>query len=368
MSKLDENSRLSDQFAFSSYDSLEGVPVLAPGEASGPVGTRLLVAVRRLSPGLSIAVLVALSASWLADHYGAPVMLFALLLGMAVNFVGQDVRCRPGIDFASRQILRIGVALLGARITLDQVQALGGQTLLIAAGGVVVTILAGWGLARVLRLKADFGVLTGGSVAICGASAALALSSVLPPSPTRERDTLLTVVGVTTLSTVAMVVYPLIAGAVGLSDSQAGVFLGATIHDVAQVVGAGYGVSKVAGDTATIVKLFRVALLLPTILIVAFIFHNRGAATPGVKRPPLVPMFLVGFAALVAVNSTGLTPPALMEAAGSTSRWFLITAIAAVGAKTSLGELAHVGWKPVLLIVLETVVVLAWVLALLALG
>jgi len=228
-----------------------------------------------------------------------------------------------------------------------------------------VTILAGWGLARAFKLAPSFGVLTGGSVAICGASAALALSSVLPANTTRERDMLLTVVGVTTLSTLAMVVYPLIAAALGLSDAATGIFLGATIHDVAQVVGAGYGVSPEAGDSATLVKLFRVALLLPTILIVALLF--RGQAGAEGKRPPILPMFMVGFAALVAVNSAGVVPAAVMGLVSETSRWFLVTAIAAVGAKTALGDLVHVGWRPVALIVAETVVILGWVLALTAL-
>jgi uncharacterized integral membrane protein (TIGR00698 family) len=363
----EDTRALSDRFAFASYDSLEGVPVLAPSEVKASPRERIVLTVRRLSPGISIAVLVALSASWLADHYQAPVMLFALLLGMAVNFLGQDVRCRPGIDFASRQVLRVGVALLGARITLEQVQALGGVTLLIAAGGVVLTILAGWALARVMKLPDAFGVLTGGSVAICGASAAMAISSVLPASPTRERDTLLTVVGVTALSTLAMVIYPVIASLLGLSDHQTGIFLGATIHDVAQVVGAGYGVSKETGDTATIVKLFRVALLLPAILVIAFLFRAQGDAQAGGKRPPILPTFLMGFAALVAVNSTGLVPVELMEGVGSASRWFLVTAIAAVGAKTALGDLVHVGWRPVIMIVVETLGVMAWVLAAIAL-
>ncbi|MFZ3005935.1 MAG: putative sulfate exporter family transporter [Phenylobacterium sp.] len=355
-------------FAFASFDSLEGVPVLSPAPAGTPGYLRLYRAVQAILPGGLIAVVVALAASWLSDHYGAPVMLFALLLGMAVNFVGQDPRCRPGIDFMGRTVLRLGVALLGARITLDQINSLGGQVLVIAAGGVIVTILAGWGLARAFKLKPDFGILTGGAVAICGASAALALSSVLPPSPTRERDTTLTVVGVTTLSTIAMVLYPLIAAALGLTHTETGVFLGATIHDVAQVVGAGYGVSKETGDTATIVKLFRVALLLPTIVIVALMFRSRMTAGPSGKRPPLVPMFLLGFAALVAVNSSGVVAAGVMEQTSEASRWCLVTAIAALGAKTSLGELVYVGWKPVLLIVAETAVVLAWVLAMLLLG
>lgn len=355
-----------EPYVFTSFDSLEGVPALAPVDPTTSPARRLVLTARRLAPGLSIAVLVALAASWLADHYQAPVMLFALLLGMAVNFAGQDPRCRPGIDFAGRHVLRIGVALLGARITFDQVLALGGGTLLITTSAVVLTILTGWGLARLMKERGDFGILTAGSVAICGASAALAIASVLPPSPTRERDTVLTVVAVTALSTIAMVVYPVIAAGLGFNDAHTGVFLGATIHDVAQVVGAGYGVSQVAGDTATIVKLFRVALLLPVVVLIALAFRGRGAS--GAGRSPLIPAFLVGFALLVAVNSTGQAPDLLMQTLGDSSRWFLVTAIAAVGAKTALGDLVHVGWKPILLILLETVFVLAWVLGLLTLA
>ncbi len=200
-----------------------------------------------LLPGFVIAGLVALAASWLAEHYGAPVMLFALLLGMAVNFLSQDERCRPGIDFASRSVLRLGVALLGARITHAQVQSLGGAALVLTAGAVVLTMACGVLLARATRQSTAYGLLTGGSVAICGASAALAIASVLPRHADHERDTVMTVVAVTALSTVAMVLYPLVAAAAGFDARASGVFLGATIHDVAQVVGAGYSVSAEAG-------------------------------------------------------------------------------------------------------------------------
>lgn len=318
---------------------------------------------REYAPGLLIAALVALAASWLSEHYRAPVMLFALLLGIAVNFLSQDPRCRPGIEFASRSILRIGVALLGMRITFDQIQSLGVGALAITAAAVGLTILAGWVLARYARLGAPFGVLTGGAVAICGASAALAIAAVLPKGPHHERDTVMTVVTVTTLSTIAMVLYPVIAGAVGLGPQLSGVFLGATIHDVAQVVGAGYSVSTEAGDTATIVKLFRVALLLPVVLGVSLLFHTGAGAEPGAKRPPLLPAFLVAFAVLVAVNSTGFVPAGVVSALQGASGWCLVTAIAALGTKTSLGDLARIGWKPIAVIVAETVFVAVLVLA-----
>ena len=326
-----------------------------PNDPTGALGDR----VRTLAPGLVIAALVALSASWLSEHYHAPVMLFALLLGIAVNFLSQDPRCRPGIDFASRTVLRLGVALLGMRITFAQVESLGVGPLLLTAAAVALTILFGWLLARYARLGAAFGVLTGGAVAICGASAALAIAAVLPKGPTHERDTVMTVVAVTTLSTIAMVLYPLVAHAIGLDAHSSGIFLGATIHDVAQVVGAGYSVSTEAGDTATIVKLFRVALLLPVVLLISLRFRAAADADAdaGGARPPLLPVFLVAFAVLVALNSSGYVPAPVTGALQAASGWCLVAAIAALGTKTSLGDLATVGWRPIAVMAGETLFV-----------
>jgi uncharacterized integral membrane protein (TIGR00698 family) len=313
---------------------------------------------RSLGPGLVIAGMVALAASWLAEHYATPVMLFALLLGIAVNFLSKDERCRPGLDFASRTVLRLGVALLGARITLEQIQSLGGGAVVLTAGAVVLTILCGVLLARITGLPRNFGLLTGGSVAICGASAALAIASVLPRGPDHERDTIMTVVAVTALSTIAMVLYPVLAAAIGFDEHTTGIFLGATIHDVAQVVGAGYSVSTQAGDTATIVKLFRVALLLPVVLVISFMLQRaRAAELGGEERSALLPSFLVGFALLVLVNSLGWLPASVAGVLQEGSRWCLVVAIAALGTKTSLGDLARVGWRPVAIIVGETVFV-----------
>ena len=324
--------------------------------------------IREYVPGLVVAGLVALAASWLSEHYHAPVMLFALLLGIAVNFLSADARCRPGIDFASRTVLRAGVALLGMRITFDQMQSLGSSALVLTLVAVAATICVGWLLSRAAKLDAAFGVLTGWAVAICGASAALAIAAVLPKGPHHERDTVMTVVAVTALSTVAMIIYPLIAHALGFDAHTSGIFLGATIHDVAQVVGAGYSVSTATGDTATIVKLFRVALLLPAVFVISFLFRKHVPAGTSGERPPLLPAFLVAFALLVAVNSTGKVPAAVTSALQEASRWCLVVAIAALGTKTSLGDLAKVGWKPVALIVGETVFVGLLVLAGLALA
>jgi uncharacterized integral membrane protein (TIGR00698 family) len=314
---------------------------------------------------------VAAAATFLSEHYGAPVMLFALLLGMAMNFLSGEGACKPGIEFTARQVLRIGVALLGLRITLGQVGELGWQPVAIVVLSVALTIVVSMAAARLMGFQSLFGLLSGGAVAICGASAALALAAALPHHPLKERATLFTVVGVSALSTLAMIAYPMLAQALGLDARVAGVFLGATIHDVAQVVGAGYSLSRESGDVATFVKLMRVAMLVPVIVCAVMLTrtHTRtqaGDAAAGAgARPPLLPWFAVAFAVLVAVNSTGWLPQAVTHGGGEFSRWCLVASIAGIGMKTQLKQLVEVGLKPVVLMLGETVFLAVLVLALL---
>jgi uncharacterized integral membrane protein (TIGR00698 family) len=156
-----------------------------------------------------------------------------------------------------------------------------------------------------------------------------------------------------------MILYPLFAVAIGFSHEQAGIFLGGTIHDVAQVVGAGYSISPQTGDIATYVKLLRVTMLLPVVFAIAL--AGRGAGGAAVAKAP-VPLFLLAFAALVALNSLGLLSKPVTDAASEVSRWCLVTAIAALGMKTSFKSLIVVGWRPVGLMVAETAWIGAFVL------
>jgi uncharacterized integral membrane protein (TIGR00698 family) len=328
------------------------------------IASRIAIAqdgLRRLGPGVSISVVVAAAAAFLADHYKAPVMLFALLLGMAVNFLSAEDDCKPGIEFTAREVLRVGVALLGIRITFGQIAALGWEPVVMVVGSVAITIIVSMLVARALGFMTLFGMLTGGATAICGASAALALSAALPAHPRKEQATLFAVIGVSALSTVAMITYPMIVRWVELDPIQAGMFLGGTIHDVAQVVGAGYSMSSETGDTATVIKLMRVAMLLPVIICAAMITRSQGIPAGG-KRPPLLPWFAVGFVILAGISSTGLVPPATIGFVNDVSRWCLVIAISALGMKTHLKEIVSVGIKPVLLMLGETVFLASLVL------
>jgi len=315
----------------------------------------------RVFPGVAVAAVIAMASTFLSEHYGGPVMLFALLIGMAFHFLSQEGRCARGIDFAARTVLRLGVALLGFRISVDQLAALGWRAPLVTCAAVAATILLGMAAARAFRQSAQFGILTGGAVAICGASAALAIASVLPKHANTERDTIFAVIGVTTLSTAAMVIYPPLMGVLGLGDADLGFLLGATIHDVAQVVGAGYSVSTTAGDVATISKLMRVALLVPVVATLALVYRSPGGE--GARRGLMLPWFLVAFVAFAAASSVAIVPKAAADYLNHASRWCLVIAIAALGMKTSLAALGKLGWRPVALMVTETVFLGALVVA-----
>jgi uncharacterized integral membrane protein (TIGR00698 family) len=327
------------------------------GEAARPAVPPPATAeqIRAQLPGVLLCLTVAMAAGFMASQYGGPQVLYALLLGLALHTVGSEGRLAAGVEFCSRTLLRLGVALLGARVTLPVILELGWESALLIAGAVVCTIGVGWALARLLRLPAEHGIVSGGSVAICGVSAALALASVFPRKPETERFTLLVAAGVTLLSTAAMVLYPLAATALGFTVVQQGLFLGGSIHDVAQVVAAGLMLSQSAADSATLVKLFRVALLVPVVVTLAVVIGARLRADAAhSNRPPLLPSFLVAFCVLAACSSAGYIPPPVVDAASVASRWLLVIAIAAVGVKSSPAELVRMGWAPAVLLLVET--------------
>lgn len=302
--------------------------------------------------GLFLALVIAIAASFLSEHYGAPVMLFALLIGMAFHFLHEESECASGIDFAAKALLRLGVGLMGVRLTVMDVVELG----VAPVGAVVVFTMATLSLGVLLSFRlgrqVGFGLLAGGSVAICGASAALAITSALPQNRNREEDTLFVVIGVTVLSTVAMIAYPILFNSLGLSDVASGFLVGATIHDVAQVVGAGYSISEEAGIIATYVKMLRVALLPVVLLVIMLSFRD------GQKGGLNVPWFLVMFIALAIVANLNILPGFVLVALQSLSSWCLVIAISALGVKTSLAYIVKVRPSYCAILVIETLFLL----------
>ncbi|NOI78946.1 putative sulfate exporter family transporter [Vibrio coralliilyticus] len=317
-----------------------------------------------IAPGLLLSVVIAAAATFVSDHYGGPKFLYALLLGISLHFLSDHEKCGAGIEFATKKLVRIGVALLGVRIAFSDVSAIGLEGVGILAGAVVLTISFSLILARLLNVSGTFGLLAGGATGICGISAAMAISSTIPQSKENEQYTLMTAIGVAAFSTIAMVLYPLIVNSLGLTASEAGMFLGGSIHDVAQVVGAGFMLSTEIGDASTLAKMFRVAMLMPVILLIALTFRvksHNGNSDSNISTP-IMPFFLIVFIGLITINSFGWVSAPLAEGMSELSKWCLVISIAALGVKTSFEKLFSLGWKPILLLLLNAVFIAGYML------
>ena len=311
-----------------------------------------------------MAVAAVLAAPVIARAFPVPAMVSALLIGIAGHRFAARPAIAPGLAFSVKKLLRWAVALLGLRIALGDIAALGPTSAAVVVAGMAATVVSGFWLARFFGQSESYGALAGAATAVCGASATLATATVVPDYYGKEADVAFVVVAVNALSTVAMVLYPALCVLLGLDERTTGVMLGATIHDVAQVVGAGYAVSEPVGNTAVVVKLFRVFLLLPVVLAVGWWFTRKGVEH-GEARVP-IPVFALVFLALCLLNSAVPYAPALLPVYGpvkavlvEASTWGLLVAIGALGLGTSLGAIARLGWRHVATVTATTLVILA---------
>ncbi|MEP0155600.1 MAG: putative sulfate exporter family transporter [Pseudophaeobacter sp.] len=310
-------------------------------------------------PGIGLSLLAGGLAIWGARHSQFPAMMIALLLGASCCSFRRSLLLAPGLKLTVRVLTRIGVALLGLQISVATVLQLGGGSLLFLVAATVATIGLTVLAAPLFGQRREFGLLIGGATAICGASAALAISAVLPPSERLNRQLSFTIMAVTLLSTVAMVAYPAGLLALGFGDERAGFVLGASIHDVAQVVGAGYAMSDTAGETAVVVKLFRVMLLFPLVFTLAHVSRRSG----GAGAAPRLPFFILAFLAGVVVNTTGVVPVPLVEATTLISQLMLTASVFAVCVLTPFLDVTRGGPAPAAMSVLATLLILCLALA-----
>jgi len=315
-----------------------------------------------LLPGLILACLLAGAAIGGAQLAPLPPVLIGLILGMAAAPFAGDPRLAPGLAVSAREVLRFGVAILGAQVTLGQIAALGWPPILIALAGLIVCLIGGFRVARRIGLSDELALLTAGAVAICGASAALAIAAVLPKSQTLEQSTATTVAGITIIGTIGMIAFPLLARTAGFDDAEAGIFLGASLHEVVQAVAAGFAFSDGAGETAATVKLIRVACIAPVVAAAGWWLSRKGEQASG-DKPPLLPVFLIGFLVLAALASLGAIPQALLGPLAWLARFCLTVAIVAFGTRISLSILLRAGSGTMVAILLQSVLIAAVVLA-----
>ncbi len=321
----------------------------------------------RLVPGFAVAAAAAMlafiGAPIVAQLIPIPAIVIALIIGIVLNPIAAHPRLQPGISFCVRTLLRCAVALLGLRISLGEIVALGWTTAILVVVTMGITVFSGFTFARLFGQTASYGALAGAGTAICGASATLATATVLPDYKGKHADVVFVVVAVNALSTVAMLLYPPLCGWLGFDQQLTGVMLGATIHDVAQVVAAGYAVSEPVGNVAVIVKLFRVFLLFPVVVAIGWYFARTAVVTSAAKAP--IPVFALVFVGLCLVNSAAssfamfaptylLVKPWLIE----TANWGLLVAIAALGLGTSLSAITALGWRHIAVVTGATLVIL----------
>jgi uncharacterized integral membrane protein (TIGR00698 family) len=311
-----------------------------------------------------VAAIGYVAAPFVAHVAPIPNMVIALVVGIALNPIAARPAMQPGMAFCVRTVLRWAVALLGLRVGLADIAALGLETGALIVVSMLATLVSGFIFARWYGRGPGFGALVGVGTAVCGASATLAVSTVVPDYPGKQPDIAFVVVAVNALATLAMLVYPPLCILLGFDALTTGVMLGGTIHDVAQVVGAGYAVSVPVGNTAVIVKLFRVFLLLPVVLGVGWYFTRIGQKH-GEARVP-VPVFAIVFLVLCALNSAVQLMPALLPAYApiksvlvEASTWGLLLAIGALGLGTSIKTIIGLGWRHITTVLGSTAVIFA---------
>jgi uncharacterized integral membrane protein (TIGR00698 family) len=325
---------------------------------------------KAIAPGLLLSALVAgaatLSQPLVAKLFPLPTILLALFLGMLLHGFARRPILQHGLAFCVKHLLRWAVALLGIRIALSDMLALGASTAIVVIVSMASTVACGILLARWLKLHEAFGALAGTATAVCGASAALATATMLPNYRGKEADVVFVAVAVNALSTVAMIVYPLLCVKLGLSETESGIVLGASIHDVAQVVGAGYALSEPTGNTAVVVKLFRVFLLLPLIVLIGryFAVRNGSRVDANVAVPGFAVVFLLLCLVNTAVSSLGGLPAydQIKAVLTELSNVGLLIAIAALGLGTSFGATLDIGWRRGVLVVAATIFILCAVI------
>ena len=322
-----------------------------------------IVKYNNYTPGIILAVVIAIAARFLANNYDVPSMLMAILIGMSLNFLSEEGKCIKGLNFSSKYILYLGIILLGTRIDFENIMSINQNIIFLVIFGVILTILFSILLLRIFGFQYRFGILIGGAIAICGASAAMAISSVLPKDDKSNERLTFVILGVTIISTFCMIFYPIISNLLNMDEKSSGIFFGATIHDVAQVVGAGFTVSDFTGETATLIKLFRVTLLFPVVLCISLMSYKFKLINDVNKKTPLIPYFIIIFICVVVINSFNLIPTNIKFISNEFSSWFLLIAISAVGTKTRLQNLKIIGFLPILSMIIITVFLMIFIIS-----
>lgn len=342
-------SRHSNSFASVRHDSVG----LAPARRWQ---AKLSGLVAGLVPGLVLAVAIAALATLLHHAPGLSLfspMILAIVIGMAFhNIVGTPAKARAGVTFAMRPVLRFAIILLGFQISAQQIVDVGAAALLVIAMTLGTTFLFTSWLGKRLGVVPALTQLIAAGTSICGASAVIATNMV---TRARDEDVAYAVACVTIFGSIAMLTYPLLPGMLDLDPHGYGLWAGASIHEIAQVIAAGFQDGQAAGEFATIAKLSRVLLLAPMVMAIGLWSarqaqrDDKGAGENTSRAKAPIPWFALGFVAMVGVNSCVTLPEVVHTLLVTGTGFLLATALAAMGLETDIAKLKAKGWRPFLL-------------------
>ena len=305
--------------------------------------------------GVLLMALFACAAFYIGDmQWVKSLSLSPLVVGIILGmFYANSLRNNlpeawvPGIVFSSKRILRLGIILYGFKLSFQDVVAVGMPAIVMDAIMVVGTIVLGVLVGRLLRMDRSIALLTACGSAICGAAAVMGVDGAIRPKPYKTAVAVATVVIFGTLS---MFLYPILyrAGVFQLPTEQMGIFAGATIHEVAHVVGAGNAMGPAISDSAIIVKMIRVMMLVPVLLVIAFLVARDAARRDeGAQRSKItIPWFAVMFLVVIGFNSLDLLPAGVVQALNTLDIFLLTMAMTALGAETSIDKFRKAGFKP----------------------
>ncbi|MBO5030186.1 MAG: YeiH family putative sulfate export transporter [Muribaculaceae bacterium] len=282
-------------------------------------------------------------------------MIIGIILGMLyANSLRNNLpeTWVPGIQFCSKKLLRLGIILYGFRLTLTDIFEVGVSAIVIDAIVVTVTILGGVWIGRLLKMDKETALLTSVGSGICGAAAVLGAESTIRTQPYKTAVAVATVV---IFGTISMFLYPILynSGMLGLSPQEMGIYTGSTLHEVAHAVGAGNAMGEQVGGVSVIVKMIRVMLLVPVLLVLA-VWAARRVKTAGVeggeaKGKIAIPWFAILFLVVICFNSLNLLPEVFVDAINYFDTFLLTMAMAALGAETSIEKFKKAGAKPFIL-------------------
>jgi uncharacterized integral membrane protein (TIGR00698 family) len=309
----------------------------------------------KLSRGIGFTLAIALFSvlitqiSWLRALQISP-LIIAIVLGILIgNLVHQRIpdTWHSGILFSQRTLLRLGIILFGFQISWQEIARVGFNSVLVSLIIVISTLTIGYYIGRkLLKLDRETTLLTTMGSSICGAAAVMATNSVMQA---KTHQVSIAVATVVIFGTIAMFIYPLLNHWLGLDSTISGIYTGATIHEVAQVVAAGNAVSSETGQVAVIVKLTRVMMLAPAVIVIGWYLNRRTATKTATPFSQLIPWFAIGFILVAGFNSLALLPPVVVHWINQLDVILLSMAMAALGFETQLSKVRHVGAKPFIL-------------------